>query len=91
MVPTIRCRALELIADMVLDSAPEAHDTNKTALVGEVAESRAEASGYQGGGEQSVLLETAAVGVAAPAGQMAPAVTGRLGKVPASRNLGATS
>ena len=55
----------ELIADIMFDSAHEARD---------VAESRAEAaSGNQGGGEQSVLLETAAVGVTAPAEQMAPA------------------
>ena len=59
MVPTIRCRALEFIADIMLDSAHEAHNTNEMALVG-VAESRAEASGCPGGGEESLLLETAA-------------------------------
>ena len=74
MVPTIRCRELELIAGLVLDSAHEARDSDETALVGEVAESRAEASGYLGGGKESVLVETAAVGVTAPAEQMAPAL-----------------
>ena len=74
MVPTIRCRALELIAGIVLDSAHEARDSDETTLVGQVAGSRAEASGYQGGGEGSVLLDTAAVGVTAPAEQMAPAI-----------------
>ena len=38
MVPTIRCRALEFIADIVLDSVHEAYDTDQTALVGEVDE-----------------------------------------------------
>ena len=104
MVPTIRCRALECIADVLLDSAHEAHETtalvgdvvktalvgdvkfmsgivpdgvhetrdsDETALIGDVDESRAEASDYQGGGEQSVLLETATVGVTAPVQQMA--------------------
>ena len=74
MVPTIRCRALELIADVLLDSAHEARDSDETVHVGEVAESRAKASGCPGGGEESVLLDTAAVGVTAPAEQMAPAL-----------------
>ena len=43
----------------------EARDSDETALIGDVAESRAEASGNQDGGEESVLLETAAVGVTA--------------------------
>ena len=43
-------------------------------LAGDVAESRAEASGYHGGGEGSVLVDTAAVGVTAPAELMAPAL-----------------
>ena len=73
MVPTIRCRALEFIADIMINSAHEGHNTDRTALVG-VAESQAEASGCPGGGKESLLLETAAVGVAAPAEQMAPAI-----------------
>ena len=51
MVPTIRCRALEVISDIVLDGVHEARDTDKTALVRDVAESRAEASGNQGNGD----------------------------------------
>ena len=69
MVPTIRCWALEIISDVVLNT-----DTDKTALVGDVAESQAEASANEGGGEESGLLETAAVGATAPAEQMAPAL-----------------
>ena len=74
MVSTIRCRALELIAGIVLDSAHEARDFDETALVGDVDESRAEASGIEGGGEEYVPLETAAVGVTAPAEQITPAL-----------------
>ena len=55
MVPTIRCRALELIADIMLDSAHEACESDQTALIGDVDESRAEASGNKGGGEESAL------------------------------------
>ena len=43
MVPTIRCWALECIADIILDSVPETRDNEETTLVGDVAESRAEA------------------------------------------------
>ena len=46
-----RCRALESISSIVLDSVHEAHDSEKVALIGEfAAESRSEASGCQGGG-----------------------------------------
>ena len=56
------------------DSVLEARDCDKTALVGDVAGSRAETSGNQGGGgEESVLLESAVVGVTTPAEQVAPA------------------
>ena len=52
----------------------EACNSDETALIGDVDESRAEASGCQGGGEESVLVDTAAVGITAPAEQMAPAL-----------------
>ena len=63
---------LQRISSIVLDSAHEARDSDETALVGDITESRAEASGNQGGGEESVCLESAAVGVTASAEQMAP-------------------
>ena len=34
-------------------------DSDTTTLIGDVNESQAQASGYQGGGDESVLLETA--------------------------------
>ena len=75
MVPTIRCRALEYISAVVLDSVHEARDSDETALIRDVVdESRAGASGCQGGGEESVLLETAAVGVTITAERIAPAI-----------------
>ena len=59
---------------IVLDSVHKARDSDEKVLVRDIAESRAQASGNQGGGEESVLFETAAVGVTAPAEQMAPAL-----------------
>ena len=59
----------------MLDSVNEAHDPNKTALIWDVDDkSRAEASGDQGSSEESVLLDTAAVGVMAPAEGLGPVV-----------------
>ena len=51
----------------------ETRDSDEMALIRDVGESRTEASGYQGGGEESVPLETALVVVTAPA-EMAPAL-----------------
>ena len=63
----------------MLGSVNEVPGSEETALIGDVPhkdidKSRAEASGCQGGGEESVLLDTAAVGVTTPAEQMAPAI-----------------
>ena len=56
MFPTIRCRALEMIAGIVVDSAHEARDSDEAALVGEVAESRAEASASASQGAQHFTM-----------------------------------
>ena len=69
-----RCRALEFISSIVLDSVHEARNSYESALVGKVDKSRAEASGCQGSGEEFELVNTAALGVTGPAEQMAPAL-----------------
>ena len=43
MVPTIRCRVLECISAVVLDSVHEASDSDETALIEDMAKSREEA------------------------------------------------
>ena len=63
--------ALEFISDIVLDYVHEAcNDSDETALIGDVAKSREEALGSQGGCEESVLVDTAAVSVRTTAEQM---------------------
>ena len=59
----------------MIDSAHEACKPDETALVWDVAKSREKALGNVGSSKESVLLETDAVCVTAPAEQMAPEIS----------------